>query len=337
MSDHFGEVNARARGLASHLPAREQLRAMLAAPDLPALVALLDQAHVPLAADERTAPALELAVRRWAARELATLARRLRNESLRTVIFADEERRSVRAMLRGVLAGAPAAARLAGLIPTPALPERLLEELAAQPDVRGIAALLVAWRHPCGPALLEAAVAEEPDLLHLELALGTAYAARIRAAGRDAGRAMRRVVEAALDLENVRTALLLAGRESDLDGGRWFLEGGRRVPRAAFAAAMAAPDAAAAAALLGRALGPGPLAQLLARHAADPAALDEALAVEALQRTHAALRTAPLGPAPLRNYLLRLRAVLAVVSRAAWSIALGLPPDRRTSALLAGA
>ncbi len=83
--------------------------------------------------------------------------------------------------------GAPSE-RLAGVVPTPALPERALEELARQPSTTRIVALLAAWGHPFGHALLPEGRASRPDLLRLEQAMNRAYAARALKAARRAPR-----------------------------------------------------------------------------------------------------------------------------------------------------
>ena len=129
MSPRWDDVNARARGLSTHLLGGGQLAELAGAPDLPALAARLRDAGLTLPETaEPTAAELELAVRRRAAGELTILGRwTARRPELLAVLFDEEDRRSVRALLRGAVERASAGLRIAGLVPTPALPERALE------------------------------------------------------------------------------------------------------------------------------------------------------------------------------------------------------------------
>jgi len=146
MSATWGDLNARARGLATHLASRPTLEQLAESPTLAALARDCVATGVLPAEPEQPAPfAFELAFRRVAALQLKTLIRWMgpRTEALR-FLLEDEDRRSLRALLRGAAAGVAAETRLAGLIPTPSLPERLLTELARQPRCRDAVALLVA-------------------------------------------------------------------------------------------------------------------------------------------------------------------------------------------------
>ncbi len=146
--------------------------------------------------------ALELALRRAAADRLRLLARWCGPRvAILAVLFEDEDRRSLRALLRGSLQHAPAEARLAGLVPTPTLPERALRELANQATPAAVAALLTAWRNPYGSVLLAAASAAQPDLFTLELLVNRTFAARASRAARGTG-LLADYVRDAIDLEN---------------------------------------------------------------------------------------------------------------------------------------
>ena len=104
------------------------------------------------------AEAFALAVRRKAAARMRLLARWAGGrDAVLAVVFEEEDRRSLRALLRGAVQGARAEERLEDLIPTPLLPERALAELARQARPAAIAALLTAWQNPYGPALLQQA------------------------------------------------------------------------------------------------------------------------------------------------------------------------------------
>jgi vacuolar-type H+-ATPase subunit C/Vma6 len=318
------DLDARARGLATHLLTRPALDALAEAPDLAALAEALRRRDFPVEEGPATAAALELALRRAAAARLRILARWSgpRTTAL-TVLFEDEDRRSLRALLRGAVQGAPAEARLAGLIPTPTLPERALHELAKRDKPAAIAALLTAWRNPYGSALLPLASAAPPDLFRLEVVVNRTFAARASRAARNTG-LLAAYVRETIDVENAYTALVLAVEGKDVTPKDVFLPGGEHVSVVAFETA-AAGDVPEAMRRLAASFAGTPLAQAFEPQAGDPARLEEAvlrIRVRALVR---AMRTEPLGPAPLLAYALRLRAELVDLRRIIWGVALAAP------------
>lgn len=318
-------VAARARGLATHLLPRATLDRALSASDVETLAHILREAGLPIPAHVGTHEALELAARRWAAAELGRLGRWLPAQpELADLIFGDEDRRSVRAMVRGAAAGAAAELRMAGLIPTPRLPERLLRELARQARVPSIASLLVSWLHPLGAPLLAAAPVGEPDLFGAERALATAHLQALRRTARHAGHDLRAWVEETIDLENVRTVLQLATRVKH-DEVLAMLHPGGRVPldRLADAARADSPEnmLAALAALLGGALG-----ATLRRHGGDPVVADDALLAARIARLRDVARQDPVHASSVLLYALRLRAQVTLIRQAIWRQALGGAP-----------
>ena len=329
----WGDLNARARGLGTHLLDRVQLDRLARAADAASLAAELRRAGFSLPEDETAAPAaLDLAVRRVAATQLRLLARWCGPRAdLLTVVYEDEDRRSLRAILRGAAQQAPAETRLSGLIPTPDLPERALWELARQPDAAAVATLLAAWKHPYGPALLRAATAgAEPDVLRLEIAVNRLYAERAVAGARRTGRGgvLAAYVADQIDLENAWSALVLAGANRELLPTDAFLPGGRRVTPAAFELAVDAVDAAAAARRLTLAFAGSPLAAVfraVETGDADLAGVEEAALRIQVRRMAAEQRRAPLGPAPVLAYALRLRLQVIDLRRVIWGVALGAP------------
>lgn len=332
MRPRWEDVNARARGLGAHLLDEEALAALARSPDLPALARALEARGV--LREEVAAPgaaALELALRRAAGAEVRLVRRWLgaRGE-VAAVALDGEDHRSLRALVRGAVAGAGAEARLAGLIPTPALPERLLRELAERVRVPEQAALLVAAGHPAGPALLaESASQAEPDLFALELALTRVFAARALAGARQAGGVLLEYVRLVIDLENCRAALLLAAHGGGEPAGPAYVPGGVQVTRDAFELAAGMPDPVSAARRLGAALGGGSFAVMLLRHAREPAALDAGLERGLLHWLRQRARLEPLGPAPLLCWFLRLRRQQEALTRVVWSVDLGVPAGDR--------
>ena len=334
MRPHWEDVNARVRGLGSRLLGPDALESLARSADLEALARGLESLGVlteEIAKPDATS--LELALRRAAAREIRLVRRWLGpRDAFVAVALEAEDRRSLRALVRGAAAGVGAEARLAGLIPTPALPERLLRELASRSRVADQAALLLAAGHPYGAPLLAAASQEaEPDLFRLELAIAQAFAARaLRGAGR-AGGLLLEYVTTMVDLENCRSALLLVARGRDEPAAPVFIPGGRRPDLREFERAATAPNAAAAARLLGAALGGGTLAVLLQRHAEALGALETALDAEMLAWLRQRARLDPLGPAPLLLYLRRLRQQSEALSAVVWSVDLGMPAAARAA------
>lgn len=332
MSAPWGDLVSRVRGLSGHLLGRAQLTSLARSRDLIQLAAALDEAYGPAAGvvQGTSAEQLELAARRAAALYLRVVAR-WSGDRVRYLapLFLDEDRRSIRSILRGVLVGAPVSERLAGLIPTPALPERALEELARQPSARDVVALLVLWGHPFGKPLLAEARQAKPDFFRLDLTLNSEYATRSLDAARRAplGDAVRRdlttLVRETIDLENASTALQLAGQKASTGPEKLFIPGGKRLDRATFLAA-AASDSAAATDKLAHVFHGTPLASVFAvplRTSFE----DAALAAE-LRWTSDAARQHPLGAAPLIQFLTRVRAELRDLRFIIWRVALGAPP-----------
>ncbi len=327
MSPRWDDVNARARGLATHLLDHAQLAALAAVPDLPTLAARLRDIGltVPETA-EPTAAELELAARRRAARELAILGHwTARRPELVAVLFDEEDRRSVRALARGAVERAPAELRIAGLVPTPALPERALAELARAPTPVAVAALLVAWRHPYGPPLATRARAPQADLYALELSLGRAAAARLSAVARRAGGFLAAFIHETIDLENALGAVALASVPTELTARDAFLAGGRTLGLEAFERAVATRDPAVAADRVATVLGRGPVGAALRQHRDDLAALEDAVLRARIATLDQLARREPLGPAPLLAFALALRAQTADLHRVIWGVALGAP------------
>jgi len=316
-------VTARARGVASHFLRRATLQQALEAPDPESLARLLQDAGLPPVGRPITHAGLELSTRRWAATHLARLARWLpERPDLGDLLFGEEDRRSVRAMVRGAAAGVPLEARLAGLIPTPRLPERLLRELAAQPTVPRIAALLVTWGHPLGTPLLETAVGDEPDLFASERALTAASLAALASAGRRLGGGFQRWARATIDLENVLVALH-ATRRSPGEPVDEFLAAGGAIPVERIATAARSTDTDRSMTSLLALLPTGAVADAMRQHADDPIGLDDAILAARIVELRQRTRLDPLDPAAVLGFALRLRAQVILVRQAIWRLALG--------------
>lgn len=335
MKPDWGDLNARARGLRSHLLDPPRLRGLARETRLPVLVRAIERAGYGPAPDTAGRPeGIELMLRRGAARRYRTLLRFARpaRAGRLAVVFEDEDRRSLRAMVRGAAAGADPEARLAGLIPTPGLPERALAELARQESPARVAALLSAWNHPYAPALRSAATSR-PDLFRIEVALDRLFAARAaRAAGR-AGRALRRFVAETIDVENARAAMVLAGTGGDVRPEECFLAGGTAVPLPLFARAARASHPAAALTVLAPCFSGTPLQAAFREGRADPASLGSSILGARIEGVRREARLDPVAPWPLLQFVLEQRAEIAALRRILWGLWLGAPPGEPAAVL----
>ncbi|MEW5914858.1 MAG: V-type ATPase subunit [Gemmatimonadota bacterium] len=333
MTRRWEDLVARVRGLSGHLLGRSRLTALAETRDLVQLNGALEDAFGAASGfGTGTAPEqIEVAVRRIAARYLRVIARWAGTRTqLLAPLFLDEDRRSVRALVRGAAGNLPPNERLAGLVPTPTLPERALEELASQMSVSDVVALLVLWGHPFGTALLAEARRAQPDLLRIDLVLNSEFATRAVASvrraplGTTARRDLRIWVEGIIDLENAFTALQLAGQRTSLDPAQFFIPGGRALEAVAFTAASNAGSVPAAAVHLGTVLRDSTLAPVFAHLPTRP--IEDAALDAELRRTATAARRSPLGAAPVISFFTRLRAEVHDLRLIIWRVALGAGP-----------
>ena len=329
------DLATRARGLATHLLDGATIAALARADGVAALATILRTQGYPLPEETSsvTADDLELAVRRQAASRLLVLAKWARaRPAILDVLFEDEDRRSVRALIRGAVQGASAELRLAGIIPTPALPERALQELAEQASPGAIAVLLTAWGSPYGPALLREARATQPDLFAIESHLATTFARRATRNARAVGSALvLDHVRTAIDMENAMAALVLAAGAGDVSASdasveraKTFVDGGHRLSLVAFLEAIAAGEPRATGRRLATVFRGTPLAGPFT-HTEDLGDIEERLLRARIAMLHNAERRDPAGPASVLGFALRVRAEVCDVRRAIWGVVLGAP------------
>ena len=303
-------VAARARGLATTVVAADALAAIDRARDAGELAAALARADLRVVAPI-DGDAIDRLARDRVAADLAVLARW--TDAL-APLELDEDRHSLRAIVRGVAAGASAARRLAGAIPTTRLPARALAVLAGAPAIEALAVELARLGHPLAPAL--AGAWTPVDLLELELGLAHHFARLARSHDR----AMAAYLAQLIDAENASAALLIAARGEGIDIARAFIPGGRCVGREVFATA-AAGSIDAARARLAAALAGTPLAAALFQPASS--ALETAALAWQLETQARLRRTEPLGLAPAIYAVLRRRDEARRLRRAAWRVAMG--------------
>jgi vacuolar-type H+-ATPase subunit C/Vma6 len=319
---------ARAKGVATHLLSRAALESLAAAGDVASLARGLRRlgADIDPIGDAPDVAAIDLAAGRTAARHLRTLARwQRRRPGALDVFAADQDRRALRALLRGAIQGAPAARRLDGLWPTSSLPQRALAELAHQPSAGAVVKQLMWLRYPDAPRLLPLVRPAHPDLLAIEVALLQGFADRaVTAARRD--RHLRDLVCDYLDLGNAQNALLLAGGPRDVTPGVCFVAGGRSLTRPQFVAVASSGSVDQALTLLRAALQRSPLAPSLPVIASEAARMEGRFLVSELARLRNVARREPLSTAALLWVLLRLEAQTRDLRALAWGAALGTPP-----------
>jgi len=295
------------------------LRALAGEPDIAALSRALAGPSRGEVTPTSSARQLDLALRRMAAAQMKLLVRWMggRTAKLR-VLLEDEDRRSLRALVRGAAAGVPAEARLAGLMPTPDLPERALVLLASAASPAQVGAALLAMGNAYGPAVLEEAGSTNAGLYATELAIGRLWAERSRRAVRRAGRELRRFVEDAIDVENSLAGLALVTNREAVASGELFVPGGRRITPEVFGEVATSPDPRTAARRLLRRWQPA-----RASGGAQPRSIERlllGLRIRSMSR-QALLR--PSGPSPVLEWALRLRAQSMDLGAIVWSRALG--------------
>jgi len=324
----WDEVNARARGLATHLLDRQALAGLAAARDWADLLGRLAGLGYPLevagggaldptgfdrAVTLATAARLDL-LGRWLGSRRAVLA----------VVLEEEERSSLRALLRGAAQGASPGARLRMVLPTPGLPRKTLERLAHAASVPELVRQLAKCGHPAGRALrVVLDEAPEPGLRSMEWALTRLFTERARRAAESGGPVLRRYVAELVDQENLWTVLL--GAPADAPGAApEFLEGGSRLTKAEFVRLRAERDREACLTSLERSLRGTALGMALAPPVELPA-LPARAAAARVRWLRGVARRDPLGPAVVLGVLERMRAEARILRGMAWGIAFGAP------------
>lgn len=328
----WDDVIVRVRGLASRLLGRTQLNALAESRTLEGLSgALAPTGYGPVPeSDERDPAGIERHTRRAAADRLATIGAWCGDRvSALAPLFEDEDRRNLRAIVRGILAALPTAQRTAGLIPTPSLSLGPLEMLAKQEDVGRVATLLSTWGSPYGSALVPETKRVRPDLFLLQLALDRAYVNRALEQSHDIDE-LRELVQLEIDAANVRSALAVSQRTVESDPESLWLSGGLLLPHDVYAR-TASLDEQAARDALSRLLAGTAIAAAVNSNEHNP---DLALTASLLPFLKRRIRAHPLSLSTVIEYLLRLRAEVHDLSRIVWGIALDAPRRRITAAFV---
>lgn len=327
---NWDAVNARARGLATHLLDRRALAELAASPDWTGFIARLGGLGYPLdlagsaGVDLR---AFDRAVGLVASARLTLLGRWLAaREPVLAVVLEDEERRSLRALLRGAVQGASPGARMHAVIPTPGLPIRAIERMAHVSSVPELVRDLVRQGHPAGRVLQDVLRhAKAPDLRALEWALTRLFRARAIRAARPGGPVLRRFAAELVDQDNVWTLLLAAPTDNGTAVEWDFVPGGTRLARQEFVRLRLERDGGRRlrglrALLTGTALGTA-----LAADPPDLLALESGADAARIAWLRGAARRDPLGPAVVLAVMERIRAEARALRSLAWGVTFGAP------------
>lgn len=323
MSARWEDVNARCRGLGTHLLGRAEFAAVEAAPEWRALPRLL-QSHLDDAEPPATPRELDAALLRRYGTALAVVERWLgpRRRLLR-VVWEDEERRTLRALLRGAAEGASVERRLEGAVPTARLPRRLLHRLAESRTTADGLALAAGSGLPLAVAVERIKVGPgAAGMLELEAALSRAWATRAVAGAKGGGRRLRAWVAEAIDAENLLALSVTGSWAGELPPAEAWLPGGRWLGEKPFTEIAGAADDPAREELLRKAIRRGPLRAALDA-AAGPAELEQRILERRTASAGVGARREPLGPWPTFSFLLRARLELQRVRRASWALAFG--------------
>jgi vacuolar-type H+-ATPase subunit C/Vma6 len=327
MARYLGDINARARGLRTHLLPVADLERLARATNLSGLHRELSALGF-LRSDAPATPAiLEKAIRHHAASQLRVLDRWCSDDRRATlaVIFEDEDRRSIQAIIRGAAQGAGSDARMAALVPTANLTERALVTLASQPTPADVVRMLVLWSHPFGPPLIEAASGAHPSLFEIEVALQRAFARRASSRAHEGGAQLIEYVEQVIDLMNAWSALLHYVERDPSIIDLTFVEGGRWITRDVFEKLMSLETRQEVEKRLPLELRKSALAGAFREHIDDLAELESAALRAQIQWQNRSVRIDPSGAAPVIGFAIELRAEVLNLRRIIWGVALRAP------------
>lgn len=323
----WGDVDARAVGMATHLLDESAWARLRGSSDLGELVReLRTLGFDPESARPRD---VEQAVEEIARRHETVLARWLgpRSRYVRFLV-EDMDRRAIRALARGASTNSDREERATALSAWHGLDRRHSEAALAAPDPLSCLETLAGFEQPLAILATEELATilgdwpDLPPLLAVEVALLRAWADRAVTGTRWGGAELRRLARCWIDQQNSWTALSARAGDSPSPDAL-FLAGGE-LTRDAFARALE--------------VGPEEARPLLSREVCSE--LGAALAdldvptrdlerhVLARVRRHLAgvARDRPLGPAPVVAFLLALRLQVIDLRALLWSLALGAPP-----------
>ena len=325
----WDDVNARARGLGTHLLTPADLAELSRARSWDEFLhRLVARGYpVPPGAMAPNAGEFDRQVGDVTAGRLAILSRWLgARQGALGAVYELEERQAVRALLRGVVQGLSPGGRLHAVTPTRALPRPALERLAAAASPAELAAGLLQLGHPVGRAL-EVALAQPvaPGLLGLELAITRTFAVRATRAARQGGRVLRAFIAWTIDLENAWALLQAPAWGARPRPEDFWLPGGQVLPLERFAE-IASGEPGQVRSALASAFAGSPSAEVFGGSGDDAGYERRTLAAQITWCT-ALARLQPLGPAVVLLLVSRIRAEAHDLRSVAWGIELDAPVE----------
>ncbi len=327
MAKYLGDINTRARGLRTHLLPSSDLERLALAASLPALQRELSSLGLARSDAPATPASLETSIRHHAARQMRVLDRWCSDDRrlVLSVLFEDEDRRSIQAILRGAEHGAASEARMAGLVPTTSLSERALFTLASQPTPADVVRMLLLWNHPFGPPLVEAASGAHPSLFEIEVALQRAFARRASSRAREGGAQLVEYVGQVVDLMNAWSALLHFVERDPRIVELTFIEGGHWLTRDVFENLMGVATREDVEKQLAWELRKSAFAPAFREGIDDVAELESAALRAQIDWQNRSMRIDPSSAAPVIGFAIELRAQVLSLRRIIWGVALRAP------------
>lgn len=237
----YGYINARMRGMKSRLLTRRQLDDLITRPDLPSLIADLENSPYReeiIDAKGRLEGILcvESALRdnfTKTFRKIQDFARQEEAERYIVIFLHRWDVQNIKTILRGKNIHVTSEEIGSCLVPAGEMDEVTLNELLKQPDVRGVIDLLATWRVPYARPLTEAYpdFAKTKDLAVLECALDRYYYTdaldSVKAPGYN-NQLIRDFLRLEIDVVNIRTVLRMVRDHVDPeDARRYLIPGGR--------------------------------------------------------------------------------------------------------------
>ncbi|MGB3052692.1 MAG: V-type ATPase subunit [Polyangiales bacterium] len=327
MARYLGDINARARGLHTHLLASSELERLARATSLPTLQRELSSLGFVRSDAPATPASLEKSIRHHAGSQMRVLDRWCSDHRrlALSVLFEDEDRRSIQGILRGAEEGVASEARMAGLVPTVSLSERALFTLASQPTPADVVRMLLLWNHPFGPSLVEAASGAHPSLFEIEIALQRAFARRASSRAREGGAQLVEYVGQVIDLMNAWSALLHFVERDPRIVELTFVEGGRWLTRTVFEKLMGVATHDDVEKQLAWELRESALAPAFRQAIDEVAGLESAALRAQIAWQNRSMRIDPSSAAPVIGFVLELRAQALNLRRIIWGVALRAP------------
>jgi V/A-type H+-transporting ATPase subunit C len=324
-------ANARIGARRARLLSDTALRDLLARSGLEARLEVLRESAAGAAVPAGSSPVpdpiapIEAALRESLRSEAARLLGETEGAHARALLaafLALDEAAAVKAVARGVAAGAPVDRTLAAATPVPGLSPDALRTAASAPGVVAALEALAASGSAVAAAARDAVGGRaEHGLLPLEVAADRAAFARARAAcrrhGEDAAILARHLGDRA-DARNAATLLVLAGAPPAADA---LIEGGRRLAGPSLRRVAALREAGAVRAAIAAAL------EIPAAELATPWRAERALERGVIHSLRREARSRPLSLAVPLAYLAARRAEVRRVALVLRGAALGLPAD----------